>query len=228
MAAEASFTLLDDEISGKFDGPARRAYPGSSADVLRAYRRVAEDATKWDQRLEDEVIRKYPSREWVAAAYARRGAIFDALRSGLYAMTKVRPVDANGERLLGKMRASGQPALVARADEIEDSANELWRTKKQQELDGADELMVRHYASAVAVARAYDVKNPHASRAALRLAHFTDLLGDAKMRALVTATVDPVTRAKMTYTDGMFQTSRPGPPLPSPPSTAPPPRPVAP
>jgi hypothetical protein len=227
-AAEASFLLLDEDIAAKFDAPAKRPYPGTSEEVFRTYARVAGDATKWDLRLENEIIRKYASREWVAAAYARRGAIFDALRSGLYDTTKPKLFDARGEQLLATLRRSGQQALIDRADALEDAAKELWRTKKKKELDGADEVMVRRYATAAAYARAYDVKSPHADRAVARLGYFTGLLGDATMRAFITATVDPTGKGKLSYADGMYQRARPGSPSPAVPTAEPTPLPVPP
>src|SRR5262249_31227698 len=115
-AAFASFTLLDAEIKGGFDK--KQAYPAPVPAVLAAFAKNAELAAQWDARLEDEVIRKYASREWTPIAYARRGAIFDALRTGLYDTVKVKLFDAREEALLARLRASGNPTLVAKAYQL--------------------------------------------------------------------------------------------------------------
>ncbi len=218
-AAEAAFTLIDDEITTKFDVPSKHQYPATVPEILGdgkgkkgKYQANAEEAQKWDLKLENEVIKKYESLEWVPAAFARQGAIFDTLRTGLYNTVKVKLFDANGERLLNTMRNSGRDDLMNKADELEDKAKDFWKGKKQQELDGADEIMVRRYATAVAYARKYNVKNAAITRAIGRLAYYTDIIGDAKMQQYVTNAPDPTTKGatKLTYSPNMYVQTRPG------------------
>jgi hypothetical protein len=64
--------------------------------------------------------------------------------------------------------------------------------------------MVDRYATAVMMARRYNVSNPSVVRAIRRLAFHEELIGPAKMRQF-TATVKD-----MSYTDGMFTKMRPG------------------
>ena len=161
--------------------------------------------------LENQVVKKYESVEWVPAAFARRGQIYDTLRTGLYNTVKVKLFTPAQEKTLDTMRNSGRDDLAAKADELEDTAKEFWRKKKQQELDGADELMVRYYATAVAYARKYNVRNPAINRAISRLAYYTDIIGDANMQKYVTNTNDPVNKgAKLSYTPNMYVQTRPG------------------
>lgn len=219
-AAEAAFTLLDEEIAAKFETTATHTYPETVPDILGdattgkkgKYQLNAEEAQKWDLRLEDEVIKKYESLEWVPAAFARQGSIFDTLRTGLYNTVRVKLFTRQQERLLDTMRDSGREDLMMKADELEDVARDFWRDKKQQELDGADEVMVRRYATAVAYARRYNVKNPAITKAIGRLAYYTDIVGDAKMRAYVSNTPDPTTRgaSKLPYTPNLYVQTRPG------------------
>ena len=229
-AAEAAFTLLDEEITTKFDVPEKHKYSGAVEDVLGdgkgkkgKYNLNAEEALKWDLRLENEIIKKYESLEWVPAAFARRGAIFDTLRSGLYFTTtaptgqapkagQVRVMTAAQAKLLDTMRNSGRDELMNKADALEDAVKDRWKLGKQKELDGADELMVRHYGTAVAYARKYNVKNTAITRAIGRLAYYTDIIGDAKMQQYVTNAPDPTnkTGGKLTYTPNMYVQTRPG------------------
>lgn len=218
-AAEAAFTLLDEEITAKFDVPDKHKYPQTVPEILGdgkgkkgKYQGNAEEAQKWDLKLETEVIKKYESLEWVPAAFARQGAIFDTLRTGLYNTVKVKLFDAQGEKLLNTMRNSGRDELMNKADELEDKAKDFWKAKKQQELDGADEIMVRRYATSVSYARKYNVKNPAITKALGRLAYYTDIIGDAKMQQYVSNTPDPTTKGatKLTYSPNMYVQTRPG------------------
>lgn len=222
--AEAEFTVLDDEITAKWDVPSKHQYPTAVPDILGTvdaktgavtkkgkYQLNAEEANKYDLMLESQVVKKYESVEWVPAAFARRGQIYDTLRTGLYNTVKVKLFTPAQEKTLDTMRNSGRDDLAAKADELEDTAKEFWRKKKQQELDGADELMVRYYATAVAYARKFNVRNNTINRAISRLAYYTDIIGDANMQKYVTNTNDPVNKgAKLSYTPNMYVQTRPG------------------
>jgi hypothetical protein len=217
-AAEAAFALLDEEIAARFDPATALASAMSVSAVFgdpRTHARgkfqlAADEASRWDLRLEREVVRKYESAPWVVAALARQGALFDALRTGLYGITRPTLFDASGQALLAKLRASGQDA---RADALEDLAADGWRARKQKELDAADEVMVRRYAEAVAAARLASVESKAVSRAIARLAYYTDLVGDAKLGVWVGRTPDPADRTGQTmlvYRERMYDRARPG------------------
>ena len=72
--------------------------------------------------------------------------------------------------------------------------------------------MVRRYATSVAYARKYNVKNPAITKAIGRLAYYTDIIGDAKMQQYVTNSPDPTTKgaSKLPYTSNMYVQTRPG------------------
>jgi hypothetical protein len=151
----------------------------------------------------------------VAPAFAIQGTVYDSLRMRLYDATppRIEYFSGDRERVLRRMESSGRADLVEQAQNIRDRAKELWRTKRDIELAGADELMVRKYATAVAIARRYDVRSQEVEHALRRLAYFTDVLGDATMRAYVTRIKDPTDPAKaraLTYRDGMYAQSRSG------------------
>ena len=223
-AAEADFTLVDAQIAAKYDDPARHKYTGSVADVLGTYdekgkltkpgkyQTNAAEADKWDRELE-RVVKTYPSVEWVPTALARRGTIWDALRSGLYNATppNIKYFTPQQEKLLKQLEDSGRPELMDKADALRDTAREGWRTKKDNELNGADNLMVRNYASSVHLARKYNVRSAYVQKAIARLAYFTDIIGDQKLRGYVTNTADPSEAGKkLDYRDGQYLQSRPG------------------
>ena len=222
-AAEADFTLLDEEIHAKYDSADKHKYTGSVSDIVGEsdangklikkgkYQVNAEDADKWDKAL-DRISKTYESVEWVPAAVARQGAIFDTLRTGLYAVVKVELFTAKEKAFLNTLRNSGRPDLEEKADQLEDAKKDFWRKKKEQELAGADEAMVRRYATAIALARKYNVRNTQITKAIGRLAYFTDIIGDAKLGQYVTNTPDPTNKGatKLTYAPGQYVQTRPG------------------
>jgi outer membrane protein assembly factor BamD (BamD/ComL family) len=225
--AEAEFTLLDEEIHAKYDTDAKHKYEGAVSDVVGKidpktgksvskgkYQANAEDADKWDKQLE-RIGRTYPSVEWTPAVIARQGALWDSLRTGLYNTVppKLKYFTAQDEAKLKMLENSGRPELEEQAGQIRDAVRDGWRTRKEKELTGADTLMVRRYASSVALARRYNIKNASTQRAIARLAYFTDIIGDAKMREYVTQTGDPTDQTgakKLEYKDGQYVQTRPG------------------
>jgi hypothetical protein len=118
---------------------------------------------------------------------------------------------AKQEGLLKQLDNSGRQNLQDQADELRTQVKEAWRAKKDKELAASDELMVRRYATAVALARQYNIRNTFVTSAIQRLAYFTDVIGEANMRQYVTRTTDPNNKSRtLTYTDGMYVQSRPG------------------
>jgi tetratricopeptide (TPR) repeat protein/outer membrane protein assembly factor BamD (BamD/ComL family) len=227
FAAEAEYTLVDEEVKKGYDyETGHHKYGGSTQDVIGEYDKSgqqlkvgkyqadAKDAQKYDDLLQ-HIVATYPSVEWVPAAIARQGTLYDSLRTGLYNATPpaVKYFSPKQEKLLAQLENSGRDNLIAQAQDLRDTVKEQWRAKKERELAGADELMVRRYAIAVALARQYNVRNAQVTHAIGRLAYFTDILGEAKMREYVTKTKDPNDTMKirnLPYSDGTYVQSRPG------------------
>jgi len=222
-AAECEYTLLDEEIHDKYE-TTKHKYEGAVSDVLGLYDDKgnlkkagkyvlnAQDAEKWDKALE-RIARTYPSVEWVPATIARQGSIYDTLRTGLYNLTPpaLKYFTKEQDNFLKKMEDSGRDDLADKADQIRSAAKEGWRSKKEKELSGSDTLMIRRYATAVALARKYNVRNAAVNKAIARLAYFTDIIGDAKMREYVTGAADPTDKEKkLDYRDGQYMQTRPG------------------
>jgi hypothetical protein len=70
--------------------------------------------------------------------------------------------------------------------------------------------MVKFYAESVVWGRAWKVRNNAVDHAIRRLAFFTDILGNQKMREFSQGVLDPETKAPFSYTDNYFLRSRPG------------------
>jgi hypothetical protein len=173
--------------------------------VIQAYRNDATDAKKWYDKLQN-VIDKYVSPEWSTVAIARQGTIYDSLRTGLY---NVRPpelvmFDPKQEAMLKKAESSDNPDLQEKADAIRVKVQQAWRDARDKEINGADEIMIDRYGNALVLSRRYNVSNPEVTHAIRRLAFFTDVIGEAKMKQYTSGVKD------LNYTEGMFLKMRPG------------------
>lgn len=206
MAAEADFALADYEITRKFDyETGYHRYRGTAVEVMKKFRADVVEAKTWDDRLQ-KIIDTYASPEWTAAALARQGTVWDSVRTGLY---NTRPpalkmFDPKQEALLKRAESSDNPDLQAKADEIRVSVQKAWRDDREKELNGADAVMVDRYGKAVVVARRYRVSGPMVDRAIRRLAFFTDVIGEARMKEFTQGVKD------LGYTEGAFLRMRPG------------------
>jgi hypothetical protein len=206
MAAQAEYTMLDQQIEKSFDyETGHHHYKGTPVKVIEAYRKDATDAKKWYDKLQS-VIDKYVSPEWSTVAIARQGTLYDSLRTGLY---NVRPpelvmFDAKQEAMLKKAENSDNPDLQEKADAIRVKVAQAWRDTRDKELNSADEIMIDRYGNAVVLSRRYNVSNPGVTHALRRLAFFTDVIGEAKMKQYTSTVKD------LNYSEGMFLKTRPG------------------
>lgn len=206
MAAEADFTMLDQQINSQFDyETGHHRYKGTMQEVIGQYSKDAVEAKKWFDKLQ-HVIDAYVSPEWATASYARQGSLYDSLRTGLYNTRppELKIFDAKTEALLKRAENSDNPDLQEKADAARVSANKAWRDKKEQELGSADAITVERYSDAVVLAKRYNVSNPQIIRAIRRLAFLTDVIGEAKMKQYTSTVKD------LNYTEGMFPRMRPG------------------
>jgi hypothetical protein len=212
MGAEADLALIDDELVKKFDYDTghHRYVTLSAEDVLgkptARYDLDVREAAAYDTRLA-HLIRTYASPTFIAAAIARRGSLYDSLRSGLYdcAGSQFKVVPPDLVRVLAQMRASGDDKVVDKADAIQEAIKKAWQLKRDQEIDVNDAVMIGRYAQASALAKAWDLKMPAVTHARSRLTYFARIIDEAKLRLYVTSTLDPTDPTKkLTYVDGMF------------------------
>jgi hypothetical protein len=214
FAAEAAFRLVDAQIKQSFaydSGSVR--FKGTPQEVLTQYRDAAKEAKTWFDRL-GSIVDAYASPEWGTAAIARQGTLYDSLRSALY---NTRPpdlvmFDEKTEALLRRAEESDNLDLQEKADALRVRAENSWQDTRDREIASADQVMVDRYARAIFMAKKYNVTNPAILRAIGRLAFFTELLGDAKLRTYLGRVPE------VHYSDGMYLRSRPGlvtPPKPS-------------
>jgi hypothetical protein len=206
MAAEADYTLLDQEISKKFDyETGHHRYKGTTVEVISQYRKDAVEAKQWFDKLQG-IVDGYLSPEYTPVAIARQGSLYDSLRTGLYntRAPALKMIDKKLEDLLKRAEESGIPELQEKADEKRIAIQDAWRKARDQELDSADRILVDRYSSSIVLSRRYSVSSPTVTRAIRRLAFVGDVVGEAKMSAFAGGVKD------LNYTAGMFQRMRPG------------------
>lgn len=217
MAAEADFTLQDAEIRRNFDYDSGfHHYKGTPVDVVKKYQADAKDAQKYYDKLEriaslDKSKNAYDSPDFIVAAMARQGSLYDSLRTGLFNTREPALVMFTDQenKLLKRLEESGQDELLEKALVYRENKTQLWRKKRDEELKAADQNMVYKYTLAVVLARNFNIRSPAVKKALQRLAFFTDLLGDPKMQEY-TAAVEKDEALKFKYENGMFQRTRPG------------------
>jgi hypothetical protein len=206
MAAEADYTMLDDQLRSKFDyDTGHHRYKGTVVEVVAKYKSDAGEAKSWYDKLQ-HIVDEYVSPDWAPVAIARQGSVYDSLRTGLYNTRppELKMFSAKQESALKKAEESDNPDLQEKADAIRVNVQQQWRSKRDSELDSADQVVVDRYATAVVLARRFNVSNPSVTRAIRRLAFLTDVIGEAKIQAFTTNVKD------LNYTPGMFQRMRPG------------------
>jgi hypothetical protein len=220
MAAECAYTLLDAKIKADLGSP---RYAGKIDRVTAAFNADLKKAEAYHRELE-ELIERYASPTWAVAARARQGSLYDACRTGLYfARAPALELYTDQEAALLRKLERIDPD---RADAFRQKRVEDWRAARERMLAEADEVMVKRYAEAVIWARAWKTRG--ADAAVGRLAAFTGILGDARLRQYTGGIVDPVTKRAFEYQDGFFLRTRPGMTLASAPLALPAPRPAAP
>ncbi|WP_437894070.1 tetratricopeptide repeat protein [Sorangium sp. So ce124] len=218
MAAECAYKAIDDRIKAEFDyDTGHHRYEGVIDQVKRAFEA---DITKANDRYWkelQEVITAYESRPWSVAARARQGSLYDSCRTGLYNARPpgLRLYTDKEEKLLKLAETSDREDLQETADALRQNRREQWRAARERLLNDADKAMVKFYVESVVWAKAWKVRNPAVDLAIQRLAFFTDILGDAKLREWSQGVIDPETKRPFEYKDGLFLRTRPGmtPPL---------------
>jgi outer membrane protein assembly factor BamD (BamD/ComL family) len=231
MAAECAFTAIDEKIKADFDYETNHhRYVGVVDQVKKKFEEdVKKAGDVYFKELQD-VINRYESRPWSVAAVARQGSLYDSCRTGLYnsAPPGLKLYTDKEEKLLKMAETSDREDLQEQADALRQSRRVTWRDSRNRMLDDADAPMVKFYASAVVWSRAWKVRNSAVDHAIQRLAFFTDILGDAKIRALSQGIIDPETKRPFEYSDSFFLRSRPGASPPLEPNPVPNPLPVIP
>ncbi|MFO0762305.1 MAG: tetratricopeptide repeat protein [Byssovorax sp.] len=230
MAAECAYKEIDEKIKAEFDYDTNHhRYAGVIDKVKKAFDEDIKKAEGYFNLLQD-VINKFASRPWSVAARARQGSLYDSCRTGLF---NARPPGLKlytdkEEKLLKLAETSDREDLQEQADAIRQRRREDWRSARERSLNDADKAMVKFYVEAVVWGRAWKVRNPAVDFAIQRLAFFTDILGDDKLRGFSAGVLEPETKKPFEYKDGIFLRTRPGMTPPLTPDGLPPPRPVLP
>lgn len=218
MAAECAYLALDEQIKAEFDfDTGHHKYEGVIDKIKKNFDEDVKKANdKYWKSLQDIII-AYESRPWSVAARSRQASLYDSCRTGLYNARPpaLRLYTDREEKLLKLAETSDREDLQETADVLRQTRREAWRAARERMLNDADAAMVKFYVEAVVWGKTWTIRNAAIDHAVRRLAFFTDILGDAKLREWSQGIVDPVSKQPFEYRDGMFVRSRPGltPPL---------------
>ncbi|MDI3287700.1 hypothetical protein [Polyangium sp. 15x6] len=140
-------------------------------------------------------------------ARIQQAALHDVLRQRLAGAEppRVKLYTDKEEALLDKAAASGNPNLVATSQELRQRREEMFQSARENWLQAAEGPLVRHYADALLRARAWNIQAPEVDRARSRFRHWSELLGDAKVKAYTEGLVDPANGKPFVYTPGALE-----------------------
>jgi outer membrane protein assembly factor BamD (BamD/ComL family) len=217
MAAECEYRALDEQIKREFDYEAgHHRYQGELPDVTKKFKEDVEKGAKgWFDKLQS-VITKYESRRWAVAARARQGSLYDSCRTGLFNAQEpgLKLYVKKEEDVLKKLdklcEDEGSEVACGKADDFRAKRRADWRKTREDLLNNPDRAMVAGYAEAIIWARAWKLRSDAVDKAVQRLAFFTDILGDDKLREYTSVLKDPSTQQPFQYTDKLFLRMRRG------------------
>ena len=217
MAAEAHYLGIHEDIEDNYDyDSGHHRYKGVIDEVKKDFKKaVEEDAKKYYDQLQ-VVIDKYVSRRWAVAARARQGSLYDSARTGLYnaRAPALKLYSPKEEKLLKQLDDlcvnQGSDQACEKYDIFTANRRTQWRQSRDQDLASADRAMTRGYVEAILWAKAWKVRVDAVDHAIARLAFFTTIIGDDKLRDYSQGIQNPETKTTFTYQDGMFLRMRRG------------------
>ncbi len=222
MAAECDYRVIDEDLKKNFDYESgHHRYSGVIVDVAKEFKKdVEEDAKRYFDRLQT-VITKYESPRWAVASRARQGSLYDSCRTGLYNAREpgLKLYTDKEEKVLKQLDDlcvnQGNESACTKYEVFTANRRTKWREDRDKNLEGADKPMVSGYGQAIIWAREWKVGTREVDAAVGRLAFYTDILGDEKLREYtgiltVQSKDNPETREPFVYADGMFLRMRRG------------------
>jgi tetratricopeptide (TPR) repeat protein len=214
MAAECAYVALDEKIRKDFDyETGHHRYDGVITKIKEAYEKDLLKANELHDQLQ-AIITSYGSLRYTVAARARQGSLYDSCRTGLYNAREpgLKLYTPAEEKTLKLADESGRDDLAEKADAFRQNRREQWRATRDKLLSDADKVMVRRYTEAVLIAKGGNVRNAAVDLAIQRLAFFTDILGNEKLREYTQGIEDRSVSPPrpFEYQDGVFLRSRPG------------------
>jgi hypothetical protein len=216
MAAECAYAEIDEDLAKNFDYDAgHHRYAGVITDVRTKFKEDVEVKAKAHFDKLQVVIDTYLSQRWSVAARARQGSLYDSCRTGLYNAREpgLKLYTDKEDKLLKQLDDlcvnQGSDDACEKYDTFTANRRTQWRQTRDQDLDQADKVMVKQYAEAIVWAKAWKVRVDAVDHAIARLAFFTEIIGDAKLRDYSSTVKEPKGGA-FVYTDGVFMRMRRG------------------
>ncbi|MSP23998.1 MAG: tetratricopeptide repeat protein [Myxococcales bacterium] len=217
LAAECEYRVVDADLKKNFDYESgHHRYTGVIIDIKKEYKAdVEKDAKGYFDKLQS-VISRFESPRWAVAARARQGSLYDSCRTGLYNAREpgLKLYSEKEEKILKKTDDlcvnEGNEKACTDYDAFTAKRRTTWREERDNLLAGSDRPMVAGYGEAILWARYSKVGTREVDGAIGRMAFYTDLIGDDKLREYTGILKDPSTREAFSYVDGMYPRMRRG------------------
>jgi hypothetical protein len=219
MAAECAYRAVDARIAKNHDYESgHHRFKGVITDVRDQFKKCVEnDAKKYFDELQD-VITRFESFKWTVASRARQGSLYDSCRTGLYNAREpeLKLYTDQEDKLLKQLDDlcvnQGSDDACTKYDTFTAKRRMDWRQSRDQDLATADKVMVRAYVEAVQWGKHWKVRVDATDHAIARLAFYTEIIGDQKLREHSDGLKDRPTKdsPNFVYVDGMFMRMRRG------------------
>jgi hypothetical protein len=221
------FERLDDEAQAACheDDESSQVYSGAVSDVVRAIDEALGRAEQIGERL-GQLRDASQTPRWEVATYARLGSLYECIWNRARGATpslftpQQQAVIAKLGTMAQLQNNAGQavpapPIMQGQVAAVRQLVADKWRFTRGRYLAVLEMKMVRSYATAILLARRYDVEGYELTRASERLAIVASTLGDEAMSRLLADMVDPTDpepdatkRRHLTYAAGAFAVAR--------------------
>jgi hypothetical protein len=231
-AAEADYFFVNEQIEKEWDPSGTLVYNGTSDDVIK---KIDKDIDKREKLfLELERIRGYyQSRRYLPILLAREGTLYDQHRQALV-KGKIQAIDPAKEKQINDLEEKCRKILeddnssekakencqstLDKMDDVRKQLGQRWIKAREGYIHDMEMRLLQRYAAGFLRGRQFGVKDALVVRAVQRLAYYTDLLTDPKLREYLSPKAgSPEEKEWKTaypdafqYRDQMFKQARPG------------------
>jgi tetratricopeptide (TPR) repeat protein len=231
FGAEADYFFINEQIEKEWD-QAGISYNGSADDVMKKVDKDVEKREKFFVELE-RVRALYNSRRYLPVILAREGTLYDQHRQALV-KGKVQAIDPAKEKQIVDLEEKCRKILeddsssekaketcqtnLDKMDVVRKTLAKKWLDAREGYVHDMELRLTQRYAAGYLRGKKFGVKDAIVVKAVQRLAYYTDLLTDLKLREYLTPKAGTPELKEwqsaypepFNYVDQMFKQARPG------------------
>ncbi len=235
FGAEADYFFVNEQIEKEWDTPTgqapRLSYDGSADDVIKKMDKDIDKREKLFVELE-RIRALYQSRRYLPVILAREGTLYDQHRTALV-KGKIQAIDPVTEKKIATVEEGCRKVLeddnsseaakarcqttLDKMDEARKVQSKKWTAAREGYVHDMELRLTQRYAAGYLRGKEFGVKDDRVVKAVQRLAYYTDLLTDVKLREYLTPNAGPELKEwqsaypkPFNYVDQMFKQARPG------------------